>query len=213
MASGRFPFFSLADLKTISAPRHAMPRRAMPLARAAGHFYRAAKICYTRQTEFSAIEKRTVGKYECYAKLEKMYAREHIYGIDGCSVFPPKPRPAGSNWRDTFQDRSCSRYDKPDGCHASRTDLSDNSQVIISHFSSPCRESDEERAVARFIVYYRARDSNARKARERADRGAGRFVRWHKSTINNVYEVLAFQWIAARAAMLITTSDDTVFAI
>lgn len=142
MASGHFSFFSLADLKTISAPRYAMPLRAAPLARAAGHFYRAAKICYTRQTEFSAIEKRTVGKYECYAKLEKMYAREHIYGIDGCSVFPPKPRAAGSNWRGMFQDRSCSRYDKPTEC---RTNLSDHSKVILTFFLSLSRESDEER--------------------------------------------------------------------
>lgn len=76
-------------------PRRAAPRRAAsPFARAAGHFYRVAKIRYTEQTEFFAMEKRTDGKHECYAKLEKMYAREHIYGAVGCrcrrSVSLPK---------------------------------------------------------------------------------------------------------------------------
>lgn len=66
-------FFSFADLKTISAPRcrSREPR---------GTFIAQQKYA-TRQTEFSALEKRTDEKHKCYAKPGKMYAREHIYGV------------------------------------------------------------------------------------------------------------------------------------
>lgn len=74
-----FFFFFVRGFKNNlrTAPR----RAALSFARAAGHFYRAAKICYTRQTEFSALEKRTDEKHECYVKPGKMYVREHIYGV------------------------------------------------------------------------------------------------------------------------------------
>jgi len=95
----------------------------LPLARAAGHFYRAAKIRYTKQTEFSAIEKRTVGKYECYVKPGKMYAREHIYGIDWDAVVALSSLYETADSLIELARQRVFRNNKTRNCHVLCTDL------------------------------------------------------------------------------------------